>query len=491
MSSFTDGYNYIKDNSASFFAAVQGERVGEYINNVETQVQHLVDHLNAFEGTGSLVDTLKGDVAEFWHADTYNINAAINKSAHQMEVPRSHGLGSVDIQSIVSDGEEKLKYSSKYYKTYQESAKQQAKSVLEGTKGKYGSTTDPLYKGQFRLIPSDQFDKAQEFLDNRIKYLEKHRPEQVARYKDTLKQLRDRIEDNDGNQSIPLTEKQARLLAKVAKEGKASDDIFEQIGAEETKLKAAMMKQAAQDICKAGLTAATISLVLKTTPEIIKAIDQLIENGEIDKSQFETIGTSAISGSAEGFLRGSIAASIMACLKHRGIDANASVVGALTVIAVNTMKDAFAVSQGEKTRQELTNALIKELYVSGWAIAGGIVTQHILAELPVFGYMLGSFLGSTIGSLTYDYGYKKAISFCVDSGFTMFGLVEQNYTLPDSIMREIGLDVFDYETFDVDSFKPDTFTIDSFQPESFNTDRLQITFLRRGVIGVSKIGYVT
>ena len=58
-------------------------------------------------------------------------------------------------------------------------------------------------------------------------------------------------------------------------------------------------------------------------------------------------------------------------------------------------------------------------------------------------------------------------------------------------MREIGIDVFDYETFDVDTFEPETFTIDSFQPESFNTDRLQITYLRRGVIGVSKIGYIS
>ena len=99
--------------------------------------------------------------------------------------------------------------------------------------------------------------------------------------------------------------------------------------------------------------------------------------------------------------------------------------------------------------------------------------------------MIGSFVGSSIGSLTYDYGYKKAISFCVDTGFTMFGLVEQDYTLPEEIIKQIGVDVLDYETFDVNTFSPETFSIETFEPESLN-----IVYLRRGVIGVSKIGYL-
>ena len=104
--------------------------------------------------------------------------------------------------------------------------------------------------------------------------------------------------------------------------------------------------------------------------------------------------------------------------------------------------------------------------------------------------MLGSFVGSSIGSLTYDFGYKKAISFCVDTGFTMFGLVEQDYTLPEDIIKEIGIDVLDYESFEFESFEHDTFTASTFEPESFKPESLDIVYLRRGVIGVSKIGYV-
>lgn len=95
-----------------------------------------------------------------------------------------------------------------------------------------------------------------------------------------------------------------------------------------------------------------------------------------------------------------------------------------------------------------------------------------------------------VGSFTYDYGYKRALSFCVDTGFTLFGLVEQNYTLPDDIIKLIGLETFDYETFEFERFKSDIFEVESFSIETFEPDNLEITFLRRGVIGISKIGYI-
>ena len=82
------------------------------------------------------------------------------------------------------------------------------------------------------------------------------------------------------------------------------------------------------------------------------------------------------------------------------------------------------------------------------------------------------------------------IAFCVDSGFTFFGLVEQDYTLPTEIIKEIGLDTFDYETFDLETFQPDSLTFDTFEADTFSPDSLDISFLRRGVIGVSKVGYV-
>lgn len=482
MSSFTDGYNFIKDNGGTFVAALGGADVADYIDTVEGEIKKLTDDINQFQGTGKSIDFLKGDVAEFWHADTHNIDAAINKSTLRMEVPRSTDLGSVDVQLASGDNINSLKY----YKDGTASAKAQAQSTLEATHGRSGSPTDPLYSGQYRIIPADQIADAETFLKRKIAEESVKRPEQVQRYQETLDMLRDRVSDCEGNESIPLTESESRMLAELAREGGATEDLP---GLEA--FKEEMLKQSVVDICKAGLTAATISLVLKTAPEIFAAIDQLIKNGELNEGQFKSIGASALTGSSEGFVRGSVSASVMACLKHAKIDVNPAVVGAITVVAFDTIKNAYLVSVGKKTRQELANDLVKEIYVSTCALIAGGLSQGVTPALPVLGYMIGSFVGSSIGSLTYDYGYKKAISFCVDTGFTMFGLVEQDYTLPEEIIKQIGVDVLDYETFDVDTFSPETFSIETFEPETFEPESLDIVYLRRGVIGVSKIGYLT
>ena len=166
-----------------------------------------------------------------------------------------------------------------------------------------------------------------------------------------------------------------------------------------------------------------------------------------------------------------------------------TIIGAVTVLTMNVLKNAGEVALGRKSRSELTGELVKDMYISACSLIAGGLGQAMI-EVPVVGYMLGSFLGSLIGTFTYNAGYKAALSFCVDSGFTMFGLVEQNYELPKELLKEIGVDVFDYETFEFDTFEQDTFKIDSLDYDSFAPDTLGIAFLRRGVIGVNKIGYM-
>ena len=78
------------------------------------------------------------------------------------------------------------------------------------------------------------------------------------------------------------------------------------------------------------------------------------------------------------------------------------------------------------------------------------------------------------------------MSFCIDTGFTMFGLVKQDYTLPEDVLEYIGIDVFQYEKF----LQKEGFAPLNFNRRKFEADTLEIHILRRGVIGVSEIGYV-
>ena len=57
-------------------------------------------------------------------------------------------------------------------------------------------------------------------------------------------------------------------------------------------------------------------------------------------------------------------------------------------------------------------------------------------------------------------------------------------------MKEIGLPVFDYEQFEPVRFEADRFQAPSFEVDRFQVPAVDIVFLRRGVIGVSRVGYV-
>ena len=276
----------------------------------------------------------------------------------------------------------------------------------------------------------------------------------------------------------------------MAKEGKFNAEDFD-ISAPEL----LNLEMVVKESLKAGVSAALISLVLKVGPEIFKSIDYLIKNGEIDGEHFKKIGFAAVTGSSEGFIRGSVAAAITACCKSGVLgealkEVSPGVIGTIVAVTMNTMKNAYQVAIGKKTRTELSNELIRDMFVSSSALVMGYVGQIVLHKLPVVGYLVGSFVGSVVGSFVYNTGYKAAISFCTETGVTLFGLVDQDYKLPEDIIDEMGLETFDFDTFEADSFEAESFAFDTFEPDTIQPDTLGITMLRRGVIGVSKIGYV-
>ena len=497
MDGFKEGYEFFEKHTGNFAGHATGIH---YVNAVESEIKKLVNNLNDFETSGARIDTLKGDVAEFWHAGTFNIKAAINSSKNRVQVDRSHDFGSADITGVNFDA----KFGLKYYKNGESSAFQQSKSILNRfneykTRGRndnlelyleergLSAETDlnsPVYSGQYRVIPSDQLKEATMFLERKIREEAVKRPEQVHRYEETLKLLRDKVKDNEGNESIALSEQEARELASLSKEGGVNPEGLH-LTTEELIKFTNILRQA----YKAGLTAATISMVLRVAPEVLNAIAYLIKNGEIEEGQFKKIGFAAITGAGEGFVRGTVSAAITASCKAglcgiamKSIDP--SIVGAVTVLVMNSMKNSYQVTTGNMSRAEMVNELIKEMFVTTCALSMGAASQSLI-EIPVLGYMIGSFVGSVAGSVIYSSIYNPVLSFCVDSGFTLFGLVDQNYELPEEVLKEIGIEVFEYKKFEFKKFE-----VQKKKNRKSNYTRFDTTFLRRGVIGVNCIGYM-
>lgn len=503
MEGIREGFDFFVEHYGDFSGAIDG---GQYVDAVNEAIKDFSNDVKHFKGMNTDVNQLKGDLAEFWHADTFNIDAAVKGSSHRVQVDRSHDFGSVDVSAQNFDGE----FGLKYYKDGIESARQQSKSVFETYKhyqsrgGKESLEeylknrdfqndsvlNDPVYKGQVRVIPTDQLEDATKWLERKIAEEGSKRSEQVERYKDTLDLLRDKVSDNKGNESIPLSEEDAKKLANLAKEGNIDPEEWG-LSTEELVRAEYILKEA----FKAGLTAATISVVLRTAPVILNSIKYLIENGEVEEGQIKEIGVAALKGGAEGFVRGTISAAITTACKTGALGTalkgvSPSLVGAVTALSLNAVKNSYAVATGKMTRYEMSNELMRDMFTTTCSLALGAVGQAVIT-VPVLGFMIGSFVGSIVGSFSYGIVYKPAISFCIDTGFTMFGLVKQDYQLPEDVLEEIGIEVFDYESFEYDTFEPERFEFNTFNMDRFEPERIDMIFLRRGVIGVNEIGFLT
>lgn len=425
-------------------------------------------------------EQLKGYLAEVFIAGTFNIDAIKKGSSHRAYTLQDNGYGSVDISTNFGKN-----YSVKYSNFADRAEQYQAILNKE--------TRLPKYKGQELLIAPEQVEEAKLWAIKRANINRASRPEIAASHEYARAHLVGVISDGKGVSSKELSAKEAVAIAKEAKEGKFKP---ENHGIKKKAYLPEVQINYLQQALKAGFTSATITAIMELVPELYKAIDYLIKQGEIDKKQLKESSREVLSKSGDAFLRGAILYGVQMAIEKglfgavvTGMD---STIVAITVtLVLDTLKNSILVASGEMSALMMGEQFIDTLIISlgyfastkiGVAIAGAFFPN-------IFGmsYALGSLLGCVIAT-TYNIGKHKLISFCVDSGFTCFGLVEQNYELPEGVLKELGID-----TVKINRATVNRAEIKSIVPKEMlrktQYETVKLTFLRRGIIGVNKIGY--
>lgn len=475
MDGFEDGYEFFSRHAGM---AVASEDAVRWVDSIERAVDAFVDDMATFEGNAKRTEILAGDVAEFWLADTYNIDLAVHRSTGpRAEVPRSTGYGTPDV--VVGDA----RYQVKYYQDASASVK--AQSITFGEDARRGSPSaralidsglvgenDPVYGDMGRVIPSDQLDAGRKAAD-----------------RSTRDKLAAHIEDGKGNSSRGLTRADANRLASEAKAGDVDLESWGLAPSQVVRLKD-VMRQAA----RAGLSAAVLAAVLEAAPAVVAAAQHLIDEGQLSLDDLSRAGLSAVSGGGRGFLTGSIIAGIttsasLGLLGEAATALDPTVVGAVAVVTLNALKNSVLVARGEMERGELASSLGRDALVATCSLVGAGIGQGAI-QIPVVGYLLGSFVGSAIGGISWAVAKRATVALCVESGVTLFGLVDQDYELPREALDQIGIEVFDYQAFLPDHFEPSRFSAEAFEPETFEPDHFGIRQLRRGVFDIGRIGYV-
>lgn len=503
QSSFAEGWDEAAERLSEFSGSFVGDRYGK----ISDSIRILQDDINHFNGYSTGSGQLSGDVAEFWHAGTHNINAALKDSQFKVTVDRSHEFASADLTSNWGD-----KFGLKYLRDANKSSNAQAISYFQRFKEFQSSSNqpnlsfqeflslkgipegdimnDPIYAGQIRIIPSDQYEEAVSYLKVKIAKESMTRPEQVARYKDTLENLQKAVRDPDGIPSTELSKEDAKIFADQAKKGK-----FKVYDTEFTPKDLIKFNDIVNQGLKAGATAATITFFMKMAPEIIHVVTDMIKIGEVDLNKFKKVGFEALPAASESFLRGFVASSFTFAyesgklgnfLQNVKPEQVPSIIGAITVIAMSTIKDSVLCAQGKLSRQELATNLIKNTFVSGCAIGLGALLQFALPAIPC-AYFIGNAVGTIIGSLSFSLIDNIFVALCVEKGYTFFGLVDQNYELPDEVLNELGVDWSSVDELSVDLIDYDESEIDEQLLEQCDLDYVKM--VRRGVFKVHHVGY--
>ena len=472
MKSFYKGYKNYASNADVFWGLLNGEsyieRINQGIDQVVSEMRKTV--IKRFKAKDY---SIKGFVAEDYHAGTFNIDVAVKSGRNIFaEVDKSNHC-QADVW--VHHNNELHAWQMKYYNTAEDTAK-------ELSKVKYNDIG--------KVAPSDQFSSGdiKSYSTRQALRNKDTRPDTAEAYQDTAINAKAFIEEV-GYSSKGLSDKDALQIVEEIKKSTFDPEKYG-LSIENFINMEAILKQSVQS----GVNAAILTLVLKIGPEICNIIYLFIDKGTIDKNQISKLGLAALNESTTSFIRGSIASAVMISCQS-GILGNSfknvspTVISYLTVIVMNTVHNSIGVALGKMTKDEFIEACSKDCIISTFSFGGGFMMQNFI-PVPVIGFMLGSLIGSVVGSFVYDGIKNITIAICVDKGYTFFGLVEQDYTLPEEILEKIGIRTFKFSKFRYNEFNYKNFQYSQYTFNNYNYKKIDFVFLQRGIIGVNKVGYI-
>lgn len=338
----------------------------------------------------------RGFVAENFIAESYNVDATIQKSSDRAYVPESNADASPDI--VYDHGNKEA--SVKYYRDSEASAKAQ---------------TNPKYADQTRLVPKDQSEKAKEYLEQLAKKNEaKGRTNAAEIQRDTAKKIDSKIKGKGGVESTELTKKQADKLAEAFKtdehgnttvdHGKI-DEVLRDTGLEQKVRRAKLVNELKGLGIAAAIgfgVAATITTVVELAQSGIAAanFDRIVSNGAIAgvESAALSIASYGVNKATTEILR-SLKVDL---LTNGGYTVNFAAAGILSIALFSTYTYLKLKLQGEDTSQALKTVGKQAMY-SLSVLAVSVIAQGI------YGGGAGIIVSSAIGLFYMAYQVGQTV----------------------------------------------------------------------------------
>ena len=445
-------------SAAAIYSAVAAL---DYVATVDSAVQEAVVSIIAGTDNAKGLDFAKGDAAEFWHAGTFNIDAARRGHTPGAWAPRDTSVRDI----ILPDG---TWVQAKYNHDAATTA---------------GQISRPSYDGCAKLVPSDQLLGVRDQARRGAAGNADARPDLSESYRHTAATADDRLRCQ-GDQSRPLTEQQARDLVADVRDDHDLDVRRWELTTEQ----AVRLQDITRQALRGGAEAAALAAAVQMVPAVVSTIRALNATGELDLDALSQSASTALGEAARSGVTASITRALVAGARAGSLGAAlgavpANVIAAAVVLAVTCLRTAYRAAVGYLNWAQASDIMVHDSLLLAGMIACGWLGQHLI-PVPILGALIGSAAGAILAGAVLGRVDEAIINLAITRGWRLLGGIEQDYTVPESVLRAAGFAVTRWHRISTQGFHPQ-----AVHPRTIATANLPLHVIERALTGARRVGY--
>ena len=360
-----------------------------------------------------------------------------------------------------------------------------------------------LYGDQTRLIPKAKTISAKKYLEALIK--KEADPERRKNLQTVLDLITDVINSPDGKVGdIKLTRTKSEEIARAARKGKLDLD---KLGLDIDDI--LTNKIIWEKSLHIGFVSGCVTLAIDLAPQLIDIIRQLFSKGIVDLESLDLTG--GLNDAGSSFIVGTLTSALTFHASRETLLSSVTpeMISFMVMMCYTSIVTTIKGYRDNLSGSEIASQLVQNTYVLTWTYVGAsligpqiasglgnIIVQTVgmigNSVLPVVSTMLGTLIGAIIGGLSYKWLNDLGVSLCVEKGYTFFGLVKQDYTIPEPLHKFLISDRINLRKEAIsDSISLDPIKLEAIseQPIGFG-ERILKLMLERQVVGINKIAYV-
>ena len=357
--------------------------VNNYVDSVNTAIDNanktMMESVTTKAGAINQNPNLDGFIFEEYHAGTFNIDAAVKQKSYHAEALKpelgeTYGKNSVDLVIKDDAGKYVKKYSAKAYKNANETAK-----------SFYDKITGYKYRGQSKLVPTDQTNEIANSAD-KIKY---NNVESKGISKAEIKDIQNNLQSGNKKADILNLKKDVNTIS-----------ISKQIG------KQAMVN---------GTMGLGIGMAANIGINLIQGKEVEVEVEEVIEAGIKTGASMGMATAVAGGIRVAVEKKVIPTVFSRMLTNNT--IGAIAASSMDIIGIAFKLGSGEislgkavKDVGKSVGAAYGAIVASGWGYAGGMAIAGMigLGTIGAVGTILGVGVAVVAGAVCATLGSKVA-----------------------------------------------------------------------------------